>query len=262
MPRTSSPLRRSLAMLSVALLAGLAAGISIPANAAVKGSLDIIPLSIPPRPGRTGPEPAFLRLGRVLDGAGRQRPVTRPPTIVLGGRRPVRAFWGGHDDSGYPTKRLGHNDLRCHLQPRSRTRSCWRPGGFGVQLAPEAWLSTSPSRRSVQPPPRGRRRPPPSRTVTSRPRRADLRPLSFRRAPTDTSSCQLAPARAWTQAGHDRTDEALSSPPSQTSMTRKGIPCTAILRPPTMVLACDKDLCREANGVPKIPRHLHVRQHR
>ena len=86
MPHTRLPLRRSLAVLSAALLAAAwAVGISVPASAApVKGSLDIVSVTDTVS-GLGGPvqDRPFNVTVRVLDNAGQPTTVNQATTIVL-----------------------------------------------------------------------------------------------------------------------------------------------------------------------------------
>ena len=86
MPRTSSTLRRFLAMLSVALLTAIsAAGTSIPANAApVRAALDITSI-VDTASGLGGPvqNRPFNVVVRVIDGAGAPTTVNQATTVAL-----------------------------------------------------------------------------------------------------------------------------------------------------------------------------------
>ena len=84
------------------------------------------------------------------------------------------------------------------------------------------------------------------RTAVSFSCRTVLRATSL----VSVGSCDgLGTARALLSAATER----YSSPPSRTSRPRTG-PALQKSSPATLVVACDKDLCREtANGVPKLP---------
>jgi hypothetical protein len=252
------PVRRSLAVLIAALLAGVFAvvGTSAPANAApTKGSLDIVSIT-DTGSGLGGPvqNRPFNVAVRVLDSAGQPTTVSQATTIVLEEVSGPGALGGTttavipRNGSGATIMGATYNQFANGVVLRVRAAS-------GAQLAPDA-VTVEVALKAVG---------------------ADASPgssLSVR-----DSSC-LAPTTAVPNCGQLLLPNGASGHvtlsvgscdglgPCMTGDDADALVVTAIANfkdargnplysntsPATLIISCDKALCREtANGVPKIP---------
>ena len=264
MPRTSSPLRRSLAMLSVALLAAIwAAGISIPANAAVRGSLDITSI-IDTASGLGGPvqNRPFNVVVRVLDGAGAPTTVNQATTVVLeevsgpgvlGGTTTavIPRNGSGATISGATYSQFANGvTLRVraasgvNLAPDERGRRCRSHGGRYNRLPEGAETVTDPNCGA------------PTAAVPN---------CGQLLLPNGASGHVTLSVGSCDGLGACRTTavtEALVVTAIARSQGRSRSTPLQQHAPATLVVACDKDLCREtANGVPSDFADLHPGQH-
>jgi hypothetical protein len=257
MPRRQSQLRRYIAVLSAALLAAAwAVGISIPASAAsVKGSLDIVSIT-DAASGLGGPvqNRPFNVAVRVLDSAGQPRTVNQATTIVL------EEVSGPGVLAGTTTAVIPRNGFGATIS--GATYSQFANGvvlrvraASGVDLAPDEVI-VEVALRAVG--------------ANASPGRSLNLTDSNCGAPTaEVPNCGqlLLPNGA---SGHvtlsvgscdglgacltTGSTEALVVTAIANLKDAAGNPLYSNLEPATLVLACDKDLCREtANGVPKIP---------
>ena len=257
MPRTSSPLRRSLAMLSVAFLAAVwVAGISIPATAApIKGSLDIVSVT-DTASGLGGPvqNRPFSVAVRVLDAAGQPTTVNQATTIVLEKVSGTGVLGGTttavipRNGSGATISGATYSQFENGVVLRVRAAS-------GAQLAPdevtvEVALTAVGADAS------------PGRSLNVR----DSTCLAPTTAvpncgqfllPNGASGHVTLSVGSCDGLGPCRTSggiEALVITAIANLKDAQGNPLYSNLQPATLVVACDKDLCREtANGVPSLP---------
>ena len=257
MPRTSSPLRRSLVMLGVALLtAAGAAGISISASAApIRGSLDITSI-VDTASGLGGPvqNRPFDVAVRVLDSTGAPTTVTQATTVVLE-EASGPGVLGGTTSAVIPRNGSG----------ATISGATYSQFGNGVVLRVRAASGVNLASEEVAV----------DVAVT-----AVGTTASPRQSKTVTDPDCVAPTAAVPNCGQLLLPNGASGHvtlsvgscdglgPCKTTADTKALVVTAIANlkdsqgdplysntsPATVVLACDKDLCREiSNGVPKIP---------
>ena len=256
MLRTSPPLRRSLAMLSVALLAAIwAAGVSIPANAAAKGSLDITSI-VDTASGLGGPvqNRPFNVVVRVIDGSGAPTTVNQATTIVLE-EVSGPGILGGTTTAVIPRNGSGATISGATYSQFANGVTLRVRAASGVNLAPESVVvdvaltavGTTASPRAPK-------------TVTDPNCGAPTAAVpncgqlllpngASGHVTLSVGSCDgLGPCRTTAET------EALVVTAIADLKDSQGNPLYSNTSPATVVVACDKDLCREvSNGVPKIP---------
>ena len=248
MPRTRLPLRRRLAVLSAAFLAAAwAVGISVPASAAPKGFLEIV--SVVDRASALGgpvQSRPFDVTVRVLDSAGQPTTVNQATTVVLEEVSGPGVLGGTtsavipRNGSGVTISGATYSKFANGVELRARASS-------GVQLASDQ-VTVEVALTAV-----GRDAPNGSFNLSD--------PNCT--APTATvPNCGqlLLPNGA---SGH--VTLSVGSCDQLGCSATEALVVTAIAdlqdryiktSPATLILACDKDLCRStANGVPKIPVH-------
>jgi hypothetical protein len=260
MPRKQSPLRRCLAMLSVALLAAAgAAGISIPASAApTRGFLDITSV--------VNQDPSLSELGglvkdrpfdvavRVLDDAGTPTTVNQATTVVLevvsgpDAQEVTTPAVIPRNGSGVTFSGATYSDFGNDVKLRVRATS-------GVNLASgDVTVDVAVTAVGEDAAPNG------AKTVTDPNCTAPtakvpncgqlLLPNGAKgRVTLSVGSCDgLGPCRSTADT------DALVVTAIANFKDAEGKPLYTRTSPATVVLACDKDLCREvSNGVPKLP---------
>ena len=255
MPRTSSPLRRSLAMLSVALLAAVwAAGISIPANAAVRGSLDITSV-VDTASGLGGPvqNRPFNVVVRVLDGAGAPTTVNQATTVVLEEVSGPGVLGGTttavipRNGSGATISGATYSQFANGVTLRVRAAS-------GVNLAPESVVvdvaltavGTTASPRAPE-------------TVTDpncgAPTAAvpNCGQLLLPNGASGHVTLSVGSCDGLGACREDGITDALVVTAIANLKDAAGAPLYSKQAPATLIVACDKELCREtANGVPAV----------
>lgn len=256
MPHTQSPLRRSLAVLSAALLAAAwAVGTSIPASAApVKGFLDIV--SVVDRDSElAGPvqDKFFDVTVRVLDSAGQPTTVSQATTVVLeasgtGALSGTTAAEISRNGSSATIRGAKYDQFENGVVLRVRASS-------GVQLAPDE-VTVEVALKAVG----ANASPRKSLTVTDTTCTAPtaLVPNCGQfLLPNGASGHVTVSVGSCDGLGACKTEdstEALVVTAIADLKDSQGRPLYSRTSPATVVLACDKDLCRlTANGVPKIP---------
>jgi hypothetical protein len=257
MLRRPSLLRRCLALLGVALLtAAWAVGISTPASAApARASLDVTSI-VDTTSGLGGPVQGrpFNVTVRVLDSAGAPTTVTQTTTVVLeevsgpgvlGGTTTAVIPRGGSGAtiSGATYSKFANGVA---LRVRATSGAKLAPKDVVVDVALTAVGTTASPRQS--------------KTVTDPNCGAPTAAVpncgelllpngANGRVTLSVASCDgLCPTR------DDRTIQALVVTAIATLKDNNGNPLYTGLEHATLIIACDKDLCREtANGVPRIP---------
>jgi len=257
MPRTPSSLRRYLAVLSTVLLAAAwTVGVSIPANSApVKGSLDIVSVT-DAASGLGGPvqNQSFRVVVRVLDSAGAPTTVNQATTVVLeevsgpgvlGGTTTavIPRNGSGATISGATYSQFGNGVV---LRVRAASGAQLAPDAVTVEVALTAVGTNAAPGTSLKVADSNCAAP----TAEVPNCGQFLLPNGARGHVTlSVGSCDgLGACRT---AGDT---EALVVTAIADLKDSQGRPLYSKASPATVVLACDKDLCREnANGVPKIP---------
>jgi hypothetical protein len=257
MSRTTSLVRRHLALLGVALLTAVgAAGTAVPADAApVRASLDITSV-VDTASGLAAPvqNRPFDVVVRVLDSAGAPAPVNQATTVVLeevagpgdlGGTTTAVIPRNG---SGTTISGATYNKFANGVELRVRATSGVNLGSdtVTVDVAYSAVGTTASPRQSktVTDPNCGA----PTADV---PNCGQFLLPNGANGPVTLSvgSCDgLGPCRTTATA------QALVVTAIANFKDAEGKPLYTRSSPATVVVACDKDLCREvSNGVPKIP---------
>lgn len=256
MPRTSSPLRRSLAMLSVALLAAVwAAGISIPATAApIKGSLDIVSVT-DTASGLGGPvqNRPFSVAVSVLDAAGQPTTVNQATTIVLE-KVSGSGVLGGTTTAVIPRNGSGATisgatysqfENGVVLRVRAASGAQLAPDEVTVEVALTAVGADASPGKSLN-----------VRDSTCLAPTAEVPNCGQLLLPNGASGHVTLSVGSCDGLGPCRTGdgtEALVVTGIANFKDAQGNPLYSNTSPATLIVACDKDLCREtANGVPAI----------
>jgi hypothetical protein len=256
MPRASSPLRRLLVLVGVALLTSICgAGISIPAQAApVRGALDITSV-VDTASGLGGPVQGrpFNVTVRVLDSAGAPTTVNQTTTVVLEEVSGLGVLGGTtsavipRNGSGATISGATYSQFANGVELRVRATS-------GANLAPDR-VTVEVALTAVG-----------AGAAPGRPLRLTDPSCVAPTAAVPTCGQFLLSNGA---SGHvtlsvgsceglgacrtDSGEEALVVTAIASLKDAAGNPLYSNSEPATLVVACDKDLCREtANGVPAI----------
>ena len=245
--------RRSLAVLIAALLAGVlvAAGISVPANAAPKGSLEIVSVTdTASELGAPVENRPFNVAVRVLDNAGQPMTVNQATTIVLE-EVSGPGVLGGTTTAVIPRNGSGATIVGATysqfangvvLRVRAASGVDLAPDEVTVEVALTAVGTAAAPRRSLN-------LTDPNCAAPT----AEVPTCGQFLLPNGASGHVTLSVGSCDGLGPCRT-EALVVTAIANLKDAAGNPLYSNLQPATLVVACDKNLCQEtANGVPRIP---------
>jgi len=245
--------RRSLAVLIAALLAGVlvAAGISVPANAAPKGSLEIVSVT-DTASGLGAPveNRPFNVAVRVLDNAGQPMTVNQATTIVL------EEVSGPGDLEGTTTAVISRNGSGATIV--GATYDQFANGvmlrvlaASGVNLAPDE-VTVEVALKAVganATPGKSLKVTDPSCAAPT----AEVPNCGQLLLPNGASGHVTLSVGSCVGLGACEDNEALVVTAIANFKDAAGKPLYSNLNPATLIVACDKDLCRDTdNGVPSV----------
>lgn len=256
MPRTQSPLRRCLAVLSATLLAAAwAVGISIPATASASGSLDIVSIT-DTFSGLGGPvqNRDFNVAVRALNNAGKPTTVNEDTTIVLEELSGPGVLGGmttaviPRNGSGATISRATYSQFANGVVLRVRVLSGARLNSDqeAVEVALTAVGDTAAPRKSLSVKD--------SNCVAPTAEVPNCGQLLLPNGANGHVTLSVGSCDGLGPCMTEGSTEALVVTAIANLKDSLGQPLYSKASPATVVLACDKALCREvANGVPKIP---------